>query len=84
MSCGEHLGDETLGAVAAKHGRSPAQVLIRYGLQKNWVPLPKSGNPERIKQNADVFDFALDDDDIKALDGLDKGPTGALFPANVK
>ncbi|POR37968.1 Putative oxidoreductase C2F3.05c [Tolypocladium paradoxum] len=84
LSRGEHLGDEALGAVAAKHGKSPAQVLIRYGLQKNWVPLPKSGNPERIKQNADVFDFALDDDDIKALDGLDQGPSGALFPANVK
>ncbi|PNY24089.1 oxidoreductase [Tolypocladium capitatum] len=84
LSCGEHLGDEALGAVAAKHGKSPAQVLIRYGLQKNWVPLPKSGNPERIKQNADVFDFALDDVDVETLDGLDRGPTGALFPANVR
>ncbi|KAM4060163.1 aldo/keto reductase family protein [Hirsutella rhossiliensis] len=84
LSCGENLDDKTLGAVAAKHARSPAQVLIRYGLQKDWVPLPKSGTPDRIKQNAAVFDFALDQDDMKKLDALDKGTTGALFPANLK
>ncbi|KYK60057.1 aldo-keto reductase [Drechmeria coniospora] len=84
LSCGEYLGDETLARVASKHGKSPAQVLIRYGLQKNWVPLPKSGNPDRIRQNADVFDFILDDDDMETLDGLDQGATGALFPANSK
>ncbi|UNI14193.1 hypothetical protein JDV02_000848 [Purpureocillium takamizusanense] len=84
LSCGEHLADETLSSVAAKHGKSPAQVLIRYGLQKDWIPLPKSGKPDRIKQNSDVFDFALDDDDMTTLDGLDKGGKGALFPANVK
>lgn len=46
--------------------------------------MPKSGNPDRIKQNADVFDFALEEGDMKTLDGLDRGKAGALFPANVK
>ncbi|KJZ74065.1 hypothetical protein HIM_06514 [Hirsutella minnesotensis 3608] len=84
LSCGEYLKDKTLGEVAAKHNKSPAQILIRWGLQKDWVPLPKSGNPDRIKENADVFDFSLDEEDMKALDGLDKGATGAIFPANLR
>ncbi|KAH0596188.1 hypothetical protein MHUMG1_06049 [Metarhizium humberi] len=84
LSCGDHLNDPTLGAIADKYDKSPAQILIRFALQKNWVPLPKSGNPDRIKQNANVFDFALDEGDMKTLDGLDRGKAGALFPANVK
>ena len=70
--------------MADKYKKSPAQILVRYALQKNWIPMPKSGNPDRIKQNADVFDFALDKGDMKTLDGLDRGKAGALFPANVK
>ncbi|KAK2600310.1 hypothetical protein QQS21_004951 [Conoideocrella luteorostrata] len=84
LSCGDHLNDPTLVTVAKKHNKTPAQILIRYALQKDWVPLPKSGNPERIKQNANVFDFALDEEDMKTVDGLDRGKAGALFPANVK
>ncbi|KAG5916880.1 hypothetical protein E4U53_004259 [Claviceps sorghi] len=84
LSCGDHLGDPTLAAVASKYNKSPAQILIRYALQKGWVPLPKSGHEERIKQNANVFDFALSDEDMKTIDGLDRGKAGALFPANVK
>ncbi|PHH70451.1 hypothetical protein CDD82_7101 [Ophiocordyceps australis] len=84
LSCGENLGDQALAAMAAKHGKAPAQLLIRYALQKGHVPLPKSGKVERIKQNANVFDFALDKDDMAVLDGLDKGPDGAFYPASVK
>lgn len=70
--------------MADKYKKSAAQILVRYALQKGWVPLPKSGNEERIKQNADVFDFALSEEDMKTMDGLDRGKAGALFPANVK
>ncbi|KAG6190580.1 hypothetical protein E4U27_005469 [Claviceps purpurea] len=84
LACGANLSDSTLTAVADKYKKSPAQVLVRYALQKGWVPLPKSGNEERIKQNADVFDFALSEEDMKTMDGLDRGKAGALFPANVK
>lgn len=70
--------DEHLKAIAEQHGKSTPQVLVRYCLQKNWVPLPKSDTPSRIKQNADVYDFALSDDDMATLDQKDQGATGAL------
>lgn len=73
--------DPTLKAIAEKYGKSTAQVLIRYCLEKNWIPLPKSDNPERIKQNADIYDFALDKDDISHLDAKDEGGKGALVVA---
>jgi diketogulonate reductase-like aldo/keto reductase len=70
--------NEILIRIANKHNVSTNQVLVRYCLQKNWVPLPKSDTPSRIKANADVFGFALDKDDMGALDGLDEGDAGAI------
>lgn len=46
-------------------------MLIRYALQKGWVPLPKSERPERMEENARVFDFVIKDEDMGLLDGLD-------------
>ncbi|KAL3952397.1 alcohol dehydrogenase [Purpureocillium lilacinum] len=68
----------TLAKVANKHSVSPNQVLVRYSLQKGWVPLPKSDTPERIATNAKVFGFALGDEDMAVLDGLDQGHAGAI------
>ncbi|KAG8164010.1 hypothetical protein KVR01_005928 [Diaporthe batatas] len=68
---GDRLGDAVLGAVAGRCDRSPAQVLIRYALQKGWVPLPKSERPERMEENADVFGFVIGEEDMAVLDGLD-------------
>jgi diketogulonate reductase-like aldo/keto reductase len=62
---------------------TPAQVLIRYSLQKGWVPLPKSSKPERIRENINVFHFELDGDDMNVLDRLDEGSAGAIFRMNV-
>ncbi|KAF2717189.1 Aldo/keto reductase [Polychaeton citri CBS 116435] len=70
--------DPTLVAIAKKHNKSTAQVLIRYCLEKAWAPLPKSDNPGRIAQNADVFDFKLDKNDMEELDMQDQGSAGAL------
>ncbi|KAK5663855.1 hypothetical protein OQA88_59 [Cercophora sp. LCS_1] len=69
---GQRLDDPVVGGVAEKYGKSPAQVLIRYGLQKGWVVLPKSERAERIEQNADVFGFELDEGDMAVLDALDE------------
>ena len=73
--------DATLVSVAKKYNKSTTQVLIRYGLQKNWVPLPKSDTEDRIKQNADVFDFEISQEDMSTLDGLDQGDAGAIVQA---
>lgn len=70
-----------LVAVAERHGKSTTQVLVRYCLQKGWVPLPKSDTPERIRRNAEVFDFELGDADMGVLDGLDEGRSGAIVEA---
>lgn len=71
--------DPTLKGIAEKHGVTPNQVLIRWGLQKGWVSLPKSDNPDRIRLNCDVFGgFELSEDDERLLDGLDQGAAGAL------
>ncbi|KAL9531358.1 hypothetical protein SMMN14_04892 [Sphaerulina musiva] len=74
----QKANDEDLKAIAEKHGKSTPQVLVRYCLQKNWVPLPKSDTPSRIKQNADIYDFALSDEDMATLDKKDQGAKGAL------
>jgi diketogulonate reductase-like aldo/keto reductase len=73
--------DATLVSLANKHNKTTAQILIRYCLQKNWVPLPKSDHPDRIKQNADVYDFQLSQEDMDTLDGLDQGDAGSIVQA---
>ncbi|KAF9982359.1 hypothetical protein BGZ75_006251 [Mortierella antarctica] len=66
------LNDPVLAKIATKYAKSPAQILIRWSLQKGYVVIPKSSNKERIEQNADVFDFDLAEGDIAALDGLNE------------
>jgi diketogulonate reductase-like aldo/keto reductase len=78
---GNKANDPTLVALAQKYGKTTAQVLVRYSLQKNWVPLPKSSNPERIAANADVFDFEISQEDMDVLNGLDQGAAGAIVEA---
>ncbi len=64
---GERADEPVLKKLSEKHGKTWAQVLLRWSLQKGHVPLPKSVTPKRIEQNADIYDFELDDEDIKAL-----------------
>ncbi|HZZ33563.1 MAG TPA: aldo/keto reductase [Phenylobacterium sp.] len=73
------LADPTIGAIAAKHGKSPAQAIIRWHLDMGLIVIPKSATPSRIVQNFDVFDFALDADDLTAIAGLDN-PGGRIGP----
>jgi diketogulonate reductase-like aldo/keto reductase len=72
LGTGRHLGDAAVGQIAERLERTPAQVLIRWCLQRELVVLPKSTHRERIEQNAQVFDFTLSDEDMAALDALDK------------
>ncbi len=75
------LDDPRIAAIAAAHGKSPAQVLIRWGLQHELVELPKSVHEERIRENAAVFDFELTRDEMADLDALrGGGRVGATDP----
>jgi diketogulonate reductase-like aldo/keto reductase len=71
LGTGRHLGDDRVQQIADRLRRTPAQVLVRWCLQRDLVVLPKSTHRERIEQNAQVFDFTLSDDDMAALDALD-------------
>jgi len=71
LGTGRHLGDRTVAEIADRLGRTPAQVLIRWSVQRELVVLPKSTHRERIAQNAEVFDFTLSAEDMAALDALD-------------
>jgi diketogulonate reductase-like aldo/keto reductase len=81
LTKGRRLSDSTVTAIAAEVGRTPAQVLIRWSLQKGFVVLPRSSNPGRVAENAAVFDFALDDAQMARLDALDEGLTTGWDPA---
>jgi diketogulonate reductase-like aldo/keto reductase len=70
---GELLSRPAVGALAAKHGKTAAQVVLRWHLQSAVVPIPRSATASRVAENIDVFDFELDDGDLAALDALDTG-----------
>ncbi|KAF2015876.1 Aldo/keto reductase [Aaosphaeria arxii CBS 175.79] len=73
--------DKTVAGIAEKHGKTANQVLIRWSLQKGFVPLPKSDTPSRIEENANLFGFELDEGDMGKLDDLDQGAAGAIVQA---
>lgn len=73
LTRGARLEHPTLRAIAARLGRTPAQVLLRWGVEAGMVVLPKSVRPARITENVALFDFALDDAARAALDALDEG-----------
>ena len=73
LTKGQRLGHPVVTEVAQAVGRSPAQVLLRWGLQHGMVVLPKSTTPSRIAENHALFDFALDDAAMARLDALEEG-----------
>jgi 2,5-diketo-D-gluconate reductase A len=81
LGVGKLLDNPTITSVAQAHGKTPAQVAIRWSVQLGNVVIPRSGNPERIKQNIDVFDFELTDDEMAQIDGLDSGTRFRPDPA---
>jgi diketogulonate reductase-like aldo/keto reductase len=82
LAQGELLEDGTIETVAAHHDRTPAQVILRWHLQIGNVVIPKSVTPERIRENFEVFDFELSEDDMAALERLDAGERTGPDPAS--
>ncbi|WP_163889396.1 aldo/keto reductase [Mycolicibacterium hippocampi] len=73
LGVGNLLDNAAVTAVAEAHGKTPAQVLVRWSLQLGNVVIPRSSSPERIRSNLEVFDFELTDDQMATLNGLDNG-----------
>ncbi len=73
LAQGDLLEDGTVETIAAHHDATPAQVILRWHLQTGNVVIPKSVTPERIRENFDLFDFALSEDDMAAIERLDAG-----------
>ena len=79
---GSVLSDPRLESISRRVGRSPAQVVLRWHIQRGLIVIPKSTHQERIEQNAQVFDFALDEDDMKAISAMDSGIRAGADPDN--
>ncbi len=73
LAKGSLLGEEALVTIAERHGKSPAQAVLRWHLQLGNIVIPKSVTPARIRENIDVFDFTLSDDEMTAIAALDRG-----------
>ena len=82
LTKGRKLGDPRLASIGTGYGVSPAQVLIRWGLQKGAIVLVKSNPQERIRQNADVFGFALSASDMSTLDTFNENLATGWDPTN--
>jgi diketogulonate reductase-like aldo/keto reductase len=80
---GSALQDPVIAGIAKAHGKSPAQVMLRWGLQQGRSVIPKSTKPARIRENLDVFDFELTGEDLAALDALETGKRGGPEPETV-
>lgn len=67
------LSEPVFVELAEKYGKTPAQIILRWHIQQGNIVFPKTTNPEHMKQNIDIFDFALTDDEMARIDGLDSG-----------
>jgi 2,5-diketo-D-gluconate reductase A len=77
---GRLLNDPTITAVADRVGRTPAQVTLRWHIQRGDIVFPKSTTPSRIRENFEIFDFELSEDDMAAISALDRGEEGRTGP----
>lgn len=77
---GKVMDDDTIGEIASLVGRTPAQVTLRWHVQRGDIVFPKSMNPDRMRQNFEIFDFELQPAHMSAIDELDRGEEGRTGP----
>ena len=77
---GQVLDDPVVTAIAERVGRSPAQVVLRWHIQRGNIVFPKSTTPARIRENLELFDFELSDADGEQIESLDRGEDGRTGP----
>jgi 2,5-diketo-D-gluconate reductase A len=82
LAQGDLLEDGTIETIAAHHDRTPAQAILRWHLQTGNVVIPKSATPSRIRENFELFDFSLSEDDMAAIERLDVGERTGPDPAS--
>jgi len=82
LTKGRKLRDPELIEIGNKYNKSPAQILIRWALQHQLIVLPKSSNEQRIRENADIFDFSISDEDMARFDGMDENLVTSWNPTN--
>jgi diketogulonate reductase-like aldo/keto reductase len=83
LTAGRRLHDPRIAGIAKKHNRTNAQVLLRWAIQHEVVVIPKSARPDRIAENAKIFDFQLSPEDVLILDSLDEGFRSSWNPTAV-
>lgn len=83
LAHGKGLDNPVLAKIAKAYGKSPAQIMIRWCVERGLVVLPKSTTPERIRENIDVFDFALTLEEMKEIEGLESDLRTCWDPTNV-
>ncbi len=83
LTKGQKLNDPKLTAIAKKYSKTPAQILIRWVLQKDVVVIPKSSHPDRILENEDVFDFEISPADMKLLDSFNQNLRTSWDPTTI-
>src|SRR5438309_3308012 len=83
LARGERLKHPRISSLAEKYAKTPAQLMIRWGIQQGLVVIPKSTREERIRENSQVFDFDISDDDMRSLDPLNEALRLNWDPTNV-
>ena len=83
LGSGRVLSDERLMRIADKYGKSTAQISVRWCLENGFIPLPRSSNQARIKENIDVFDFELSDEDIEEINSFEVFGTSGYHPDEI-
>jgi 2,5-diketo-D-gluconate reductase A len=74
------LDDEVIGEIAATHGKSPSQVTLRWHVERGDIIFPKSMRQERMRENFEIFDFSLTDEEVRRISALDRGEEGRTGP----